>query len=177
MDEFRDILLARYKAYRGGGIPAIADYDHGKKSASPRQELTASFEKRQTLKKEQPAIYDAILNWPDDPVDGMVHKFYCEKHNVQDRPTLVLSHHMGVREPGKHVIGAYRQYYVSQSYNSLSAVAFGFAVEGGTFVAYSNRTSTDQLVGAMQATRHKIGRKRMLDEIEKQWKKIQAEYP
>ena len=64
------------------------------------------------------------------------------------------------------------RYYVSRTYNSmLTGTGCGQLAEG-TMIYYVNRTSTDQVAGFMQETKHNIGRKQMREELIKMFEEI-----
>ena len=58
-----------------------------------------------------------------------------------------------------------RQYFVSRTYNSMLTGTGCGQVAEGTIVYYVNRTSTDQVAGFMQETKHSVGRKQMREQV------------
>lgn len=176
MEEYRGVLRKRYRSYREGGIASIEDYDRGGGASSPREAFRVAIEEWAPLKGLAPALHQAIADYPDHQLEGMINLFYCQKQEIQGRPTFVLSHRMGVIVPGRYAFGGERHFFVGRSYYALSMRAGIFAVEGGTLVLIGNRTSSDQLAGMAQAMRHRLGRSRMLESIADQWRAIQREY-
>ena len=65
-----------------------------------------------------------------------------------------------------------RQYFVSRTYNSMLTGTGCGQVAEGTIVYYVNRTSTDQVSGFMQETKHSVGRKQMREELIKMFEDI-----
>jgi hypothetical protein len=59
-----------------------------------------------------------------------------------------------------------RQYYVSEGFNSVQAIAALLPVSGGTIVIYSNHTSSDQVEGIGGGAKRSIGRDMMAAQLE-----------
>lgn len=168
MDEYRDILAGRLKAYQAGGMAAIDAYTRGSKSSSPAEELQTAGANPRLLKKAYPEVYNAMVNYPAGDQSQIQSTFMWLKQVVQDRPTFILSHRMVFEDEGM-VYRLERQFYVGQSYNSLMIVIGVFPAGDKTALFYLNRTSTDQVAGFMSGTRHSVGRKMMEKEVRKQF--------
>ena len=167
-----EILLARFQAYRQAGIGAVAPYDRGDgKFSEPGDELLGAMEASPILKNSAPEAYTAFCDFPGNPAPGAIHQFFWSQQKVEDKPAFILSHRMTY--PAQHgVIYVDRQYYVSRTYNSmLTGTGCGQLAEG-TMVFYVNRTSTDQVAGFMQETKHSVGRKQMREELIKMFEDI-----
>ena len=167
-----EILVARVQAYRQAGIGAVAPYDRGGgKFSEPGDELLGAMEASPILKNAAPEAYAAFLDFPGSPAPGATHQFFWSQQKVEDKPAFILSHRMTY--PGQNgVIYVDRQYYVSRTYNSmLTGTGCGQLAEG-TMIYYVNRTSTDQVAGFMQETKHNIGRKQMREELIKMFEEI-----
>ena len=163
--EYRRVLRERAAAYRAQGVAGIAPYarEDGKTS-EPGQELRTAAAAMKLLSQRLPEVHRAFADYPKGNQGLFEHRFVWFKHNVQDRPTFVLSHRALHVEPPLAFL-AERQFYVGQSYNSLQIVVGLFPLDGKTLVFYLNRTSTDQVAGFMTGTRHSMGRKIMAKEI------------
>lgn len=172
-EAFSNMLFTRLQAYRKGGVAAIDPYDRGGDAASPAEELKSGGETLEFLEKEMPSLYAAFMEYPASPIDGVEHTFVWKKHRVQDRPTFVLLHRM-LHEGEGGVILLEREFYVSQSYNSLMTASGAFAKDDQTLLVYINRTSTDQVAGFGSSMRHGIGRKMMVSEIKKNYADFKA---
>jgi hypothetical protein len=167
-----EILVARLQAYRQAGIGAVAPYDRGGgKFSEPGDELLGAMEASPILKNAAPEAYAAFLDFPGSSAPGASHQFFWSQQKVEDKPAFILSHRMTY--PGQNgVIFVDRQYYVSRTYNSmLTGTGCGQLAEG-TMIYYVNRTSTDQVAGFMQETKHNIGRKQMREELIKMFEEI-----
>jgi hypothetical protein len=170
----REILAARYEAYRKGGLGAIAPYARGgRKVASPAEELALAI--RESLPSDRfPEGYPAVANYPHDGSDDLDHRFFWYKQTVEGRPTFILAHRMLYRTDNEAIL-VDRQYYVGSSYNSMLVAAGCFAVDDRTAVFYANRTYTDQVAGMGSGLKHGIGRKQMIGEIKAWFKKVKKE--
>ena len=158
-------MKERIAAYQARGMAGIAPYAReGGKTAEPQQELLTATNALQVLSQKMPQVFQAFAKYPQGDPGQLEHRFYWLKQMIQDRPTFVLSHRCVHVDPPLAFL-AERQFYVGQSYNSLQVVVGLFPLEGKTLVFYLNRTSTDQVAGFMQGTRHSMGRKIMAKEI------------
>jgi hypothetical protein len=167
-----EILLSRFQAYVQGGIGAVAPYDRGDgKFSEPGDELLNSMLASQILQNAAPVAFQAFRDFPGGPTDGIAHQFFWSQQKVEDKPAFILSHRMTY--PMKNgVVYMDRQYFVSRTYNSMLTGTGCAQLAEGTIVYYFNRTSTDQVVGFMQETRHSIGRKQMREELIKMFEDI-----
>ncbi len=167
-----EILNKRFQAYRQAGIGAVAPYDRGDgRFSEPGDELLNSMLASPVLQNAAPDAFVAFRDFPGGPQDGIVHEFFWSQQKVEDKPAFILSHRMTY--PMKNgVIYLDRQYFVSRTYNSmLTGTGCGQLAEG-TLIYYVNRTSTDQVAGFMQETKHNIGRKQMREELIKMFEEI-----
>ena len=167
-----EILNQRIQVYRQAGIGAVAPYDRGGgKFSEPGDELLNSMLASPVLQNAAPDAFVAFRDFPSGPQDGIVHEFFWSQQKVEDKPAFILSHRMTY--PMKNgVIYLDRQYFVSRTYNSmLTGTGCGQLAEG-TLIYYVNRTSTDQVAGFMQETKHNIGRKQMREELIKMFEEI-----
>ena len=164
--EYRAILLERLKAYRKGGLGAVAPYDRGSgKQASPGEELTDQADRAALMKQKMPEFHRAVLNYPRYSGDEIQNQFFWLSKLAEDRPTFVLAHRMFRYKPEEYVVEVYREFYVGHSYNSLHIVVGVFSVKEGTLVFYGNRTSTDQVAGFGGGLKRNIGRGMMRDDV------------
>ncbi|NCW27381.1 MAG: hypothetical protein EBV83_03650 [Verrucomicrobia bacterium] len=167
-----EILTQRFQAYRQAGIGAVAPYDRGGgKFSEPGDELLNSMLASPILQNAAPDAFRAFRDFPGGPASGMVHEFFWSQQKVEDKPAFILSHRMTY--PMQHgVIFMDRQYFVSRTYNSMLTGAGCGQVAEGTLIYYVNRTSTDQVAGFMQETKHSVGRKQMREELIKMFEDI-----
>jgi hypothetical protein len=167
-----EILNKRFQAYRQAGIGAVAPYDRGDgKFSEPGDELLNSMLASPVLQNAAPDAFVAFRDFPSGPQDGIVHEFFWSQQKVEDKPAFILSHRMTY--PMKNgVIYLDRQYFVSRTYNSMLTGTGCGQVAEGTLIYYVNRTSTDQVAGFMQETKHSVGRKQMREELIKMFEDI-----
>ncbi len=84
---------------------------------------------------------------------------------------LILTHAFSVEE-GEAFAVCQRQFYVSGTYNSEQAVAAFLPVQGGTLVAYINRTSTDAVTGFGGGAKRSIGAKLLTSQLKDLFAKL-----
>jgi len=163
--EYQALLMARYHAYRQGGLKAIAPYDRGgMEHARPDRELSAEAASAILMQDLVPDFYQAFVNYPQYSSDEVENQFLLSKEVIQGRPTFILAHRM-FRFGQKYAVMTERQFYVGHTYNSQQTIVRSIAVEGGTLVFYQNRTSTDRVAGFASSLKHMIGRKLMRIQI------------
>jgi len=161
----RQVLLARYQAYREQGLAGIAPYARGKgKQSQPADDLRRTTEAAKGVKKHAPAFYDALMKYPQGRPAGLKEQFFCIRYAASGRPNFALRHQMVLAVDDAYVV-ADRDFYVSSGYNDSQAVAGFIPVENGTVVFYVNRTTTDQLAGFGAAAKQSIGRGMMAKQI------------
>jgi hypothetical protein len=167
-----EILLSRFQAYVHGGIGAVAPYDRGDgKFSEPGDELLNSMLASPILQNAAPVAFQAFRDFPGGPTEGITHQFFWSQQKVEDKPAFILSHRMTY--PMQHgVVYMDRQYFVSRTYNSMLTGSGCGQLTEGTILYYVNRTSTDQVAGFMQETKHSVGRKQMREELMKMFEDI-----
>lgn len=165
---YRRILRQRYRAYRRGGLDAIGAYareDDGEDAARPGDELRAAASAATLLARHDPAFHLAFADYPEAGIAGLVHRFHCMKHVVDDRPAFILVHRNSRFDARGSVI-AERQFYVGHTYNSLQTI-IGLVPRGDATIVYlTNRTSTDRVAGFGTSVAHRVGGGRLRDAIE-----------
>jgi hypothetical protein len=123
------------------------------------------------LQNAAPEAFQAFRDFPGVDAQGVVHEFFWSQQKVEDKPAFILSHRM-TYPMQRGVIYMDRQYFVSRTYNSMLTGTGCGQVAEGTIVYYVNRTSTDQVAGFMQETKHSVGRKQMREELIKMFEEI-----
>ena len=170
----RKLLLGRYQAYRAQGLAGIAPYARGKdKQSQPADDLRRATEAATGIKKYAPAVYDALMNYPQGTPAGLTQHFFCIRYAMDGRPTFALRHRLALAVDDAYVV-ADRDFYVSSGYNDTQAVAGLLPVENGTVVVYLNRTTTDQLGGFGASAKQSIGRGMMAKQISAIFEKARA---
>lgn len=169
---YRDILLDRYRAYLNGGVANIAPYARARgKFSTPASELKTAVSREQIFQRRTPEFYSAYVNFPRAGQADIENQFLCIKQDIQDRPTIILSHRMFQVRPD-YAVAAERQFYVGQSYNSLHIMIGCSALNDGTVMFYRNRTSTDQVAGFGGAAKRGIRRAMMKNKIVEKFEEV-----
>ena len=175
-EAYRKTLAERLRAYRAGGTGAIAPYARaGGKAVRAGDELRAAAVGCPLVHDRFPDVIRAFVEFPDHRAAGITSRFFWAKQHVQDRPAFVLVHRLLYERPDAF-LGMERQFYVGHSYNCLLIMSGCLGIGGETLVFYINRTSTDQVAGFPQGTRHSLGRRHMRAEIIGSLEKIRAKY-
>jgi hypothetical protein len=102
-------------------------------------------------------------------------QFTWQIQSIQERPTVVLVHR-ALEKHQDYLAAGRREYFVGQSFNSLQLIVGAFSFGDDTLVFYTNRTFTDQVAGFGSGTKHKVGRKMMLGEVEKLFQAVRASF-
>lgn len=172
--QLRAMLKARYAAYRKSGLSGIAPYARGgRNEAHPDKELALAINETKPAARRQD-YFNALLNFPADPLPDVENRFCWFKKTVEDRPTFILAHR-AVRHSATAALLTEEQIYVSHSYNSNFTAGGCLEVQGGTLVFYVNRTFTDQVAGFGSGLKHGIGRGQMLSAVEANLKRIREQ--
>jgi len=173
-DAVRQMLLARYQAYRSQGLAGIAPYARGKdKQSQPADDLRRATEVAKGLKKYAPAFYDAFMNYPQGSPAELKQRFFCIRYAMSGRPVFALRQRLAMPIGDAYVV-ADRDFYVSHDYNDTQAIGALLPVENGTVVVYLNRTTTDQLGGFGASAKQAIGRNMMAKQISEIFEKARA---
>jgi hypothetical protein len=161
---YREILLHRAMEFYEGGISAIRPYVRGRTSKSdPGSELRGSIAAATLLHDRFPLVARALTASPSQETVAE-HQLLWMKQKIQGRPSFTLVHRVFL-DHDNHAMMAEKRFYVGHGYNSSLIIQGSFAVEDGTLVLYTNRTSTDQVAGFGSSMRHVIGRKKMASAI------------
>lgn len=165
VNEYRRDLLERTRAYRAGGVSAIAPYARsGGKTSDIGAELTIALNGCETVEARFADAIQAFREYPKHPLEHVESRFYWIKQEVQGRANFALVQGMLYQMP-EAFFGLERQFYVGHSYNGLVVMSGCLRADDKTIVFYINRTSTDQVAGFAKDTRHALGRKHMRAEI------------
>jgi len=170
-EQLRSLLLARYKAYRAGGLSAIAPYDRGGSKRQAGEELAQATEASKLMAQYAPAFHRVLLKYPQDKPAQFEEGFFWINFNIDDQPTVALTHRMSLPLGDGYII-ADRHYYVSRSHNTVQAIAGVLPVSEGAVVFYANRTSTDQVGGFGSSAKRGIGTRIMAKQISETFEKL-----
>jgi hypothetical protein len=161
-DELRRVLAERANAYRASGLGGAAPYARGaREQTSPREELLSAAGAERLLAEGDTLRRASLTREAPDP--GVEHHLFAIQSTVELRPEFELVHLMASKADGGFGF-VERHFYASQSFNTVEITALFLPVQDGTFVLYSNRTSTDGLVGLGGDARKNIAQARLRDE-------------
>ena len=170
----QQVLLDRYITYTKGGLKGLLSYARsGDKVYDPGQELKLKTEKSEILKNESPTFHKHLLEYPNHRPEGLEESFSWVNYNIDEKPTVVLIHRMGLLEGGIYLFSE-RHFYVSRSHNSVQGIGGFCPVEDGTLVAYISRTSTDQVAGFGSSAKRSIGARIMGGAVAKNFERVRT---
>lgn len=171
----RTLLLERYRAYRARGLAGIAAYDRGGgKRSDPAAALRGATTASPVLRREAPEMVKALLEYPGGQPADAREVFLWVSFDIDQRPTLSLTHRLASRQSDGTFVLADRHYYVSRSHDAVQIVAGLFPVTEGTLVLYANRTYTDQLGGFGASAKQAIGRRIMSGQLAKLYEQFRS---
>jgi hypothetical protein len=149
---FREVLLARTKAYLRGGLDAIAPYAReGGKSLEPGAALRADAEAVGAIGRALPGFQKNYLDYAGGDLAGTGHELAWLQEVTGGQRNYVLSHRFYRREPGG-VIVAERQFYVGRFYDAFEAVLAGIPTQDGILLCFRARPTPDGGVGGKKLT-------------------------
>jgi hypothetical protein len=169
----RSALLARLQAYQTKGLAGIAPYARSDGQRSVGDELRSATKATKRLQSLVPHAYQFLLDYPAGRPQGTDETFRWTYFNAHDVPTIALTQGLAMPD-GDAWIVSQRQFYVSTGYNCEQAIAAFLPMQGGTLVVYSNRTSTDQVMGWGGGMKRDIGSKLLASQLEDLFGKIQG---
>jgi hypothetical protein len=172
-EAYRSVLLGRLQAYLARGLAGLAPYEREGEASDPAAELRAAAEASGLLQQAAPDVYRGLLDYPEQQPADVQQAFFWVKELANDRPVFSLSHRMVQRRPDG-LIFLSCTFYAGNSFNASLSGAGVLPVEQGNAVFYTNRTSTDQVAGFMEAMRHEMGRGMMRDALIKSFQAIRA---
>ncbi len=155
---FRALLAERVEAYRRKGMKGVEPYArrHGDE-ASAADDLRTAAKALDDLDDRCSEFYESFVDFPRNQASAVESRFFWSLQDMQERPTVVLSHWLMRQHEGYGLV-AERVFYASQSLNALQVVAGAFALgDDRSIVFYTNRTATDQVAGFGSPAAHAIG--------------------
>ncbi len=162
---FREILFQRFKAYRRGGMNAIANYAREESlDSEPSLELRQAAKASVILERYFPALFKAWQDYPKAFPPGMSEAFPWVEKNVQGRPAVILRHRVNMDWNGGVLILT-REYYALHSYNSSQWLTGCLPYRNGTVVFQEVRSYTDQVAGMASDVKHIVGRELLKDKM------------
>ena len=171
----RQLLFDRYLGYRESGLDGIFPYSRsGGKEYDSGLELRQKTELAEFMKREAPTFHKNLLEYPHAKPEGLDESYSWVNYKIDEKPTLVLIHRMGLQDGDVYVF-CERHFYVSRSHNSLQGIGGTFPVEdGNTGMCYLQRTSTDQVSGFGSSTKRSIGARMMASKVADNFERARA---
>src|SRR5690606_2921028 len=115
----RTLLLERYRAYRARGLAGIAAYDRGGgKRSDPAAALRGATTASPVLRRDAPEMVKALLEYPGGQPADAREVFLWVSFDIDQRPTLSLTHRLASRQSDGTFVLADRHYYVSRSHDA-----------------------------------------------------------
>ena len=172
-EQIRANLVARVEAYRARGLSGMAPYARKDGQRSPAEELRNASQASQGLKTYLPALYDLLVTYPQSKPADAKEAFRWTLIDAHGVPTITLSHALLAPE-GDSWVAIQRQFYVSTGYNAEQAIVAFLPVQTATVVAYTNRTSTDQVTGFGGGAKRSIGSKMLASQLQGLFEKLRT---
>lgn len=169
---YREILFDRFEAYQRNGTYAIASYAREKNlNIKPSVELDQAANASVILARYVPDLHKAWINYPTTLPPKTNEMFQWVEKNVQNRPAVILRHHVNYDWNGGTLILT-REFYASHSYNSSQWITGCLVFRDGTVVFQQVRSYADQLAGVATDVRHLIGRKLLKNKMLKSFERL-----
>ena len=169
---YRELLFQRFKAYRRGGIHAIAPYAREESLFSkPSLELREAAHASAILARYFPALSKAWLDYPKTLPPGASEVFPWVEKNVEGRPATILRHRVNMDWNGG-VLVLTREFYAPHSYNSSQWITGCLPYRNGTVVFQQVRSYTDQVAGVASDAKHIVGRELLKDKMLKSFERL-----
>jgi hypothetical protein len=154
----RELLLARYQAYREKGLSGIPPYARGgEEQFELSQDLLLATNEAKFVAKSFPSFHQTLLKYPATQAKQLETRFNWANVDVFSRPTLVLSHRMLFHEGDAYVV-VDRHFYASHEYNGLQAVGGALPTKEGSLLVSLYRISTDGVAGFGSSAKHPVAR-------------------
>ena len=171
----RNILLARYRAYRASGLAGIAPYQRGRSRVTDAgRELRGASLASKKLGVFPAAFDEVLLEYPKELPPGLEEDFYWLQYRAHGERVLMLAHRFSVPEDDYYV-SVQRQFYVSRGYNVEQSLSALVPSSQGTLVLYTNRTVSAQLEGFGASLRRSIGNKLLASQLKGLYEKIRED--
>jgi hypothetical protein len=150
-DAFREITLARLRAYITGGHAALGKYDDDSSSRTPEGDFAALLGRSPYLTDRLPVL-TGYLRGPANARPASIDSFfYWSQDQVRGRPVMTATHVAIARghAPGEPLaLVAGKQIFATHYINaSLSLTALVGSPGGPTYLVYINRTDVDVISG------------------------------
>ena len=139
LSALRQVLLSRYLAYRKDGLQGILPYDRGSgKKARPGKLLHQTLNLSFYLRREFPAVHEALIRYPDTGDLAAIHDYHWLSIEIEGRPVFALSHRLTNRTE-RAGIAVTRVFYISRALDAAQVVVAMMPTPEGMLVLYVSR--------------------------------------
>lgn len=145
----RASLARRYRAYRQGGVEAIAPYSRAFAALSePGRELAQTLQNAVYLARYMPEVHASLARYPEGAALHSKSRFFWYVSSLKQRPSFALGHRVSVAHSDMSVV-VERIYYVSHTLNSGQIAIALIPTREGKLFAYVSRVWSDELGGGL----------------------------
>lgn len=158
LSALRQVLLSRYLAYRKDGLQGILPYDRGSgKKARPGELLLQTLNLSFYLRREFPAVHEALIRYPDTGDLAAIHDYHWLSIEIEGRPVFALSHRLTNRTE-RAGIAVTRVFYISRALDAAQVVVAMMPTPEGMLLLYVSRIWTERVTGFGKAAKTKFAR-------------------
>lgn len=170
----QQLLSQRVMAYREQGITGIAPYIVQGKTIHPSDYLANSLAALSLLEEKEPSFYQAFSHYPKNAQAEFIHQFYLGMEMDGRRPITYLKHWMIDDQPQRTLI-AERKFYISHSLEAMHTLILVMEHNNSSYVFLLNQTFTEKVTGIGSFIAHKVGRKKVKENIMPMFEHLQQE--
>ena len=145
--KIRQMLLARFQAYRQRGLAGIAPYARDGDERDVAAGLKASTNGSPVLGKFAPAFRDVLLTYPATKPAGFDEELYWLVYDLDDRPNLTLRHRLSLPVGDAFVVADREPTSARATTRCRRSRASCPPTTHSRAVFYVTRTSTDRAGG------------------------------
>jgi len=161
-DAMRALLIGRYNEYRAKGLDGIAGYRRSKrKIVDVGRELQLTTDTIKPFDDEFPEFVRVMVGYPTGS-ECCEHHFRWLKVKIHKRPAFSLSHTI-IQKTDKFVLITERQYYVSNTVNSLQVTMAWLPYAEGGYFGLAMSASADILDSMVGRMLRPVGRNKAKD--------------
>jgi hypothetical protein len=160
----RDILIARYNAYRAKGLSGVEGYSRSKrKQIDIGSELRLTTETFKPFEGDFPDFYRVMHDYPA-AAECCEHYFRWIKVRLRKRPTFTLVHTM-IQKTDDYILATERYYYATSTLNSLQVTLSWLKYDADTYMGLAMSASTDILDSFLGRMLRPVGRNKAKDMV------------
>lgn len=171
----REFFYKRLQAYRQSGLAGILPYDIDGSEISAGDYLASSLQPIKLIQKQEPAFYQAFLNYPKKGADAFQHRFFLmiEKDGAQQ---IVSLKHWMLDLRGQSALIAERKFYISHSLDAMHTLIYLEQQGKQSYLLLGNTTFTEKVTGIGSFIAHKVGRAKITESVKPMLIKLQQTF-